>query len=46
MNYYNHIFIEYTSLKLPKGTHCLNLITYYGVSIKNTYCYQPPLIVT
>ena len=30
----------------PNGTHCLNPMRYYGVSIENTYFHQPSLIVT
>ena len=31
---------------LPKGTHCLNTMKYYGASIENIYCHQAPSIVT
>ena len=34
------------SFRSPKGTHCLNLIRYHVAYIKNTYCHQPPSIVT
>ena len=30
----------------PKETHCLNPLIYHGVTIVNTYCHQPPSIVT
>ena len=30
----------------PNGTHYLNPMRYHGASIKNTYCHQPPSIVT
>ena len=34
------------SFRLPKETHYLTSMRYYGVSIENTYCYQPSSIVT
>ena len=29
-----------------KGTHCLNIMRYHGVSIENTYYYQTASTVT
>ena len=46
MNYYDYRFYDHMSFGSPKGTHYLNPTKYHDVSIENTYCYQPPSIVT
>ena len=34
------------SFRSPNRTPCLNPMRYYSASIKNTYCHQPPSIVS